>query len=233
MVSENINTKISENTNEFPLNLEGFQDKDTRQKMKRLEINKKKPSQKLIIMINDFGHTAENLKNLVAKIMERGHEEGFSNFEIILLARELLRHSLTRRQLNYWFTTRRNLITMKEESSSLNTQIVHSDSKKGKEESYEVPLQESGNDDVPLQSTKTGSDAKENMLDSNTDTTIYLKAKSTKPISYLELVDLGSIDCTNHPMYQKAHQKIVQLTQALIEKKDDKKKLKEEILRKI
>ena len=120
-------------------------------------------------------------------------------------------------------------------SENINTEISENTNEfpSFEEESYEEPLRERGNYDVPLQSTKTGSDPKENMLDSNTDNTTYLKAKSTKPISYLELVDFGSIDCTNHPMYQKAHQKIVQLTQALIEKKDDGKKLKEEILRKI
>ena len=37
---------------------------------------------------------------------------------------------------------------------------------------------------------------------------------------------------TNHPIYQRAHEKIEQLTQALTEKREETRKLKEEILHK-
>ena len=94
-------------------------------------------------------------------------------------------------------------------SENINTEISENTNEfpSFEEESYEEPLRERGNDDVPLQSTKTGSDPKENMLDSNTDNTTYLKAKSTKPISYLELVDLGSIDCTESSNVPKSSPK--------------------------
>ena len=65
-----------------------------------IEINRKIPSEDLITMIQDLGNSCVNLKNLVKKIKKKGHEEEFSNFEINLLAREVLRQSLTKRQLN-------------------------------------------------------------------------------------------------------------------------------------
>lgn len=39
---------------------------------------------------------------------KNGRDEGFNEFEITLLARELLCPSLTRRQMNYWFPLRSN-----------------------------------------------------------------------------------------------------------------------------
>ena len=61
---------------------------------------------------------------------------------------------------------------------------------------------------------------------------IESKNRTARSISYFNLPDFASIDCTNHPMYQRAHEKIEQLTQALTEKREETRKLKEEILHK-
>jgi hypothetical protein len=49
-----------------------------------------------------------NTKSLIERVKKKGLEEGFNEFEITLLARELLRAYMTRRQLNYWFPIRSN-----------------------------------------------------------------------------------------------------------------------------
>ena len=93
-----------------------------------------------------------NLKNLVKNINKKGHEEKFSNFEINLLAREVLRQSLTKRQLNYWFPIRKNTTDTTEKSSSHCLQIVNNDSKKVTEKSNILGQMKGGSDtDVPLQ----------------------------------------------------------------------------------
>ena len=63
----------------------------------RIEDNRKRPSEELISMIRDFGISCVNLKKLVKNIKKKGLEEEFSNFEINLLAREVLRQSITRK----------------------------------------------------------------------------------------------------------------------------------------
>ena len=205
-----------------------------------IDVNRKRASDDLISMIRDLGNSCVDLKNLVKKIKKKGHEEEFSNFEINLLAREVLRQSLSKRQLYYWFPIRKNTTdTTTEESSSHCVQIVNNDSKKVTEKSNILEQMKGGNDtDVPLQSTAAGPDPEGKMLDSNTTTTIAYpmmiepKNRTARSISYSNLPDFASIDCTNHPMYQRAHEKIEQLTQALTEKREEMKKLKEEILHK-
>ena len=136
------------------------------------------------------------------KIKKKGHEEEFSNFEINLLAREVLRQSLTKRQLNYWFPIRKNTTdSTTEESSSHCAQIVNNDSKKVTEKSNILGQMKGGSDtDVPLQSTAGGPDPEGKMLDSNSTTTanpiIESKNRTARSISYFNLPDYASIDCT-------------------------------------
>ena len=73
-------------------------------------------------MIRDFGISSVNLKKLVKNIKKKGHEEEFSNCEIKLFAREVLRQSITRRQLNYWFPIRINTTELQQKNLLV---IVH------------------------------------------------------------------------------------------------------------
>ena len=88
--------------------------------------------------------------------------------------------------------------------------------------------------DVPLQSTAGGPDPEGKMLDSNSNAYPVIESKNriATSSSYSNLADFASIDCTNHPMYQRAHEKIEQLTQALTEKREETMKLREEVLHK-
>jgi hypothetical protein len=97
--------------------------------MKEIELNNKKASKDLINMIENFGQLCRDFRKSVAKITKRGHEEGFSDFEIVLLAREVLRPLLSRRQLNYWFPIRKSWKKMLEESSGLDLPNVQNDDK--------------------------------------------------------------------------------------------------------
>lgn len=195
-------------------------------------INKKKPSGSLITLIKDFGHSCDNLEDLAGKIKEKGHDEGFNDFEIILLAREVLREFLTRRQLNYWFPTRKNSVTRMEESTGQHLQEVHIDGKKGLEDLCRPTLAtekgEDSNNDVPVGGITINSEQK--FPNQNADNTIESKTKSAKLITYLDLVDPGMIDCTSHPMYQKARDRIEQLTRELQEKSGENKQLSQEII---
>lgn len=187
----------------------------------RIEVNRKRPSEELISMIRDFGISCVNLKKLVKNIKKKGLEEEFSNFEINLLAREVLRQSITRRQLNYWFPIRINTTDTTEESSSHCSQIVNNDSKKVTEKSNILRQMKGVSDtDVPLQGTDGGPDPEGKILDPNSNaySMIQLKNRTATSSSYFNLADFASIDCTNHPMYQRAHEKIEQLIQALTEK---------------
>ncbi len=134
---------------------------------------------------------------MAQNIKEKGHEERFTNLEIILLAREILRHTLSSRQLNYWFPLRKNWKQM-EESSSLDLQIVNNDDKKGIEKKSHVRSQADVAGAVLLQRIKIGS---EETTVSNNCSTLQSKANSTRPTSYFDLADPKSINCTNHPMY--------------------------------
>ena len=95
-------------------------------------------------------------------------------------------------------------------------------------------MKEWSDTNVPLQSTTSGRDPEGKILDSNSN--VYpmseLKNRTAKSISYIDLADFISIDCTNHPMYQRAHEKINQLTQALTEKRAETMKPREETLHK-
>jgi hypothetical protein len=241
-------------------------------------INGKKPSADLICQIKEFGSSCVNPKNLKQKIREKGIEEGFSDLEINLLAREVLRDRLSSRQLNYWFPLKRDW-KKKEESSSRNLQFVKNDSEKLIEKSQVAVTSEpvEGNVTVPLQSpeesqleesvssessdlnataptavatgrknpnriftffnlpdpdTQTVSKRdSEQIVNSNDDSTIKPTAKigNARSISYLDLVNPETIDCTNHPMYRSANEKIEQLKLALFEKTEETRRLKEEI----
>jgi hypothetical protein len=201
-----------------------------------IDLNGKRPSEELISMIQDLGNSCVNLKNLVKNIKKKGYEEEFSNFEINLLAREVLRKSLTKRQLNYWFPIRKNATDKTtEESSSHRAQIVNNDSKKVTDKSNILGQIKGGSDaDVLLQSTIIGQASEAKMLDSNSTAYPMIESnnKTARSISYFNLADFDSIDCTNHPMYQRADEKIEQLTQALNEKREEIMKLKEKIVHK-
>ena len=162
-----------------------------------IEVNRKIPSDELASMIRDAGNSYVKLKNLVKKIMKKGHEEGFSNFEINLLAREVLRQSLTKRQLNYWFPIRKNT------TNTTNTaQIVNNDSKKVTEKSAVLGQMIGGSEtDVLLQSTAGRPDPEAKILDSNSTPIAYpmmieSKNRTARSISYFNLPDYDSIDCT-------------------------------------
>lgn len=209
----------------------------SKSQLQTIEVNRKRPSDELVSMIQDLGKSCVNLKNLVKNTKKKAHEEGFSNFEINLLAREVLRQYLTKRQLNYWFPIRKNSTDTTEESSSHRRQIVNNDSKKVTEKSHILGQMKGGNDtNVPLQSTPGGPDPEGKMLDSSFTTTAYPiiepKNRTARSNSYFNLPDYASIDCTNHPMYQRANKKIEQLTQTLNEKRGKTTKLMEEILHK-
>jgi hypothetical protein len=209
----------------------------SKSQVQKIEVNRKRASEELISMIRDLGSSCVKVKNLVKNIKKKGHEEEFSNFEINLLAREVLRQSLTKRQLNYWFPIRKNTTDTTEESSSHCAQIVNNDSKKVTEKSNILGQMKGGSDtDVLLQSTVSGPDPEAKMLDSNSTTNAFpiieSKNRTARSSSYFNLADFDSIDCTNHPMYQRAHEKIEQLTQALTEKREERMKVKEEILHK-
>jgi hypothetical protein len=66
----------------------------------------KKPSKELISLIETVGTSIGNLRDLIQKVKQKGYEEGFSDFEIILLARKILAKVLSRRQMNYWLPLR-------------------------------------------------------------------------------------------------------------------------------
>jgi hypothetical protein len=178
---------------------------------KEIEVNRKQPSKRLTTLIENFGSCCTNLKNLAKEIKKKADEEGFSKLEIILLAREILGHSLSSRQLNYWFPLKRNWKDMKE-SSSLNPQIVNNDDKKDMDKSHLASHADVG-EHVLLQSIKTCSE------DTNHSDTNANVESSPGSVSYFDLTDSESINCTNHPMYQRAKKKIEQLEEALVEKK--------------
>ena len=75
--------------------------------MKVSEKVDKKPSKELISLIETVGTSIGNLRgNLIQKVKQKGQEEGFSDFEIILLSRKILAKVLNRRQMNYWLPVR-------------------------------------------------------------------------------------------------------------------------------
>jgi hypothetical protein len=74
--------------------------------MNMSEIPEKKPSEDLILLIETMGKSIGNLGDLIQKVKQKGREEGFSDFEIILLSRKILAKSLTRRQMSYWLPVR-------------------------------------------------------------------------------------------------------------------------------
>jgi hypothetical protein len=199
--------------------------------MNEIASNDKKPSEQLLGMIEDFGRASENLKDLVKRIKRKGHEEGFSDFEIILLARKLLQKSLTRGQMNHWFAARRNIPYVMEKSSRQYSQVVYNDENKLMELSprqiTSSPVEGHNNNNM-IRGNERDS---EQIVNSNDDSTIKPTAKIgiARSISYLDLVNPGTIDCTNHPMYRSANEKIEQLKLALFEKTEETRRLKVEI----
>lgn len=215
--SENI--KISRRINKDPSNLE-----------EPPVISGKKPSEDLILQIEEFGSSCGNPKNLKQKIREKGIEEGFSDLEINLLAREVLRDRLSSRQLNYWFPLKRNW-KKKEESSSRNLQFVKNDSEKHIAKSQVAVTSEpvEGNVTIPLQSPE------ESQLEESVSSDLYAAAPTAvatgrenpnRIFTFFNLPNPETIDCTNHPMYRRATEKIEHLKQVLIEKVDLIKDLK-------
>lgn len=104
--------------------------------MKVSEKADKKPSKELISLIEAVGTSIGNLGDLIQKVKQKGQEEGFSDFEIILLSRKILAKVLSRRQMNYWLSMRSRKST---ENCSIDllppVNIVH---KKDSEE-YHLP----------------------------------------------------------------------------------------------
>jgi hypothetical protein len=196
------NIKISKPISEQPPNLETD-----------IEIHKKRPSAELINSIENFGNFCKDLKKLNREIREKGSKEGFSDLEIILLARKILRKRLSNRQLNYWFPLKQYWKKKKEieDSSNRNSQFVNNDDKKGIEEST-LSLESSSVDIVPILGTQICSVAE------RTDFVGQSRETNRRAISYFDLADPTFINCTGHPMYQKAKETIQQLERLLDEK---------------
>lgn len=180
---------------------------------KDIEINRKRPSTQLINSIENFGNFYGDLKKLNREIREKGRKEGFSDLEIILLARKILHKRLSNRQLNYWFPLKQYWKKKKEmeDYSNHNSQFVNSDNKNGIEKST-LTLEMSSVDIVPIQGTQTCSVAE------RTDFVGQSRDSNRRAISYFDLADPVFINCTGHPMYQKAKETIQQLEKVLDEK---------------
>lgn len=102
--------------------------------MKMSEIPEKNPSKDLILLIETMGKSIGNLGDLIQKVKQKGREEGFSDFEIILLSRKILAKALSRRQMNYWLPMRSRKST---ENSSIHLlPPVKNVNKKDSEESH-------------------------------------------------------------------------------------------------
>jgi len=191
--------------------------------MKEIELNKKKPSKDLINLIENSGQLCRDFRNSVAKIKQRGHEEGFSDFEIVLLAREVLRPLLTRRQLNYWFPIRRGWKNMLEESSGLGLQTVQNDDKNDLGQSSIPMAAQTNMGDVALLNTNNDSEENDSIESKPiSKPTIELNSEKMRPrlASYFDLVDPRSIDCSNHPMFQKVCEKMERLKLTFYNKND-------------
>jgi hypothetical protein len=217
-VSENI--KISRRTRKGPPNFEEA----------IRAIRGKKPSKDLIRQIEEFGHSCGNPKNLKQKIRKKGIEEGFSDLEINLLAREVLRDRLSRRQLNYWFSLKRSW----KKSSSHNSQFVKNNSEKHIEKSQVAVTSEpvEGIVIIPLQSPEEGQQEESPSSDLYSTAPTAIKTHRENPnhiFTFFNLSDPNTIDCTNHPMYRRAQKKIEQLKQVLLGKDDLIKQLKIEV----
>lgn len=168
----------------------------------------KRPSEELISLITELRTSIKNAKSLVRKIKKRGHEEGFSDFEIVLFAREILRPSLSRRQLNYWLPTRNNS-EKRNYPSANSTQIVNNVDKKD-------TLQLTGSSSTHLEpsniitSNIMTSPVEKKTLSSFEDRYISKSGATDRVITYTDLLNPQTIDCTNHPMYRKACETIQQ-----------------------
>jgi hypothetical protein len=148
-------------------------------------------------LIKDLASSLGNLRNLIENIRKKGREEGFGDFEITLLARKILNRSLTRRQLNYWFSTRTNAKKMK------HAQNVHNDEKKGTVQ-FPVPFVAPtlNQNVVSVPSIKTRSEAQ----DSTNGEEMQMnqsKARTPRSITYSDLVDAKSVDSTIYPLHQQ------------------------------
>jgi hypothetical protein len=207
------NIKISKSINEHHHNLQTEK-----------EINSKRPSTELIHSIENFGNFCGDLKKLNREITEKGRKEGFSDLEIILLARKILHKQLSNRQLNYWFPLKQNWKKKKEieDSSNRNSQFVNSDNKNGIEKST-LTLESSSVDIVPIQGTQICSVAE------RTDFVGQSRDSIRRAISYFDLADPHFINCSSHPMYQKTKETIQKLEKILDEKNHLIVQLKENI----
>lgn len=185
------------------------------------EINAyKRPSEELIRMIENFGPSCKDLGKSVRKITQKGYEEGFGDLEIVLLARKILRPSLSRRKLNYWFPIKKKWKSMvTEESSSHYSQNVNNNVKNDIDKSKaELASQTRADSVVPLLKFKDRSAGETEDEATNNSNSIRIpvkeprgKTSGPKTVSYFDLTDPNLIDCTNHPMYQRACKRIEEL----------------------
>jgi hypothetical protein len=191
-------------------------------------IRDKKPSRDLISCIEEFGNSCGSPKTLHKKIREKGMEEGFSDLEINLIARDVLRRRLSKRQLNYWFPLK-GTWKKKEDSSDDNLQFAQNDGKKDIVKSQiAVVASEPGEDRVlpPGSLEKYHEGTISSNLSSADKGIVPPGDNSRRSITFLNLPSPETIDCTNHPMYIRAQEKIVQLKQVLLGKNDLIKQLR-------
>lgn len=182
-------------------------------KKEEIVINKKRPSNELVDSIKIFGNSYVGVKKIAIRIKERAKKEGFSDLEIVLLVRKILQDRLSSRQLNYWFPLKQNWKKKNdiEDSSNRNSQFVNNDDKKGIVKST-LSLETSSVAIIPIHGTQICSVAE------RTDFVGQSIDSNRRAFSYFDLADPTFINCTGHPMYQKAKETIQQLEKILDEK---------------
>lgn len=84
-------------------------------------------------MIRNFGTSVGNARMIYDRIIEKGAAENFQQFEIGMLAREILKEVWSKNQLSKWFPINKPKI---EDSTSQSSQSGKNDGKKDTEETY-------------------------------------------------------------------------------------------------
>jgi hypothetical protein len=200
-----------------------------------IEINRKKPSDHLISLIENLGKSYADLKKLASRIKEIGKEEGFSSLELTLLARHILqkKKNFSSRQLNHWFPLKGNWeSTAKEESTSQRSQFENNDANKDTEKSLGPASRDPAIKGFPPVSTRNGVQEVDDLrvgsdfhpASSVTHPEMISKPKNT--ISFSDIISPDTIDCTNHPMYRRATETIVKLRHDLFRKDNQLKQAK-------
>lgn len=211
-----------------------------------IQVNNKKPSKELISLIVSLSLLLLKFSNKFNKCVEaikkKGYEERFSDFELSLLAREILHDRMSSRQLSYWFPLRTHdkKNRKKEQSSISNLRLANNDNSKDTEKYYRSELKDKASISPRPVNAANGirREEKDNQVGSEfhpagVETSLpplVNKLKST--ISYFDLPSPETIDCTNHPMYRRAEEKMARQEQISLKKDVLIKQLKEE-LRKI